>query len=201
MSMNNVSTAKEDVKLCPGDCLVVVDMQEDFMEDGSLPVEGARALVEPLNEVIELFGKNCLPIVFSRDWHPEDHCSFKSQGGQWPEHCVQNSTGAMFSRGLHLPDDAIVVSKGTSREKDAYSAFKGTNLSEKLREKGVKRIFVGGVATDYCVRETVLDGLNLGFRVFLLTDCTAPVTVEGGRKAQREMEQAGAQLLEASVLG
>ncbi len=189
------------LRVVPGDGLLVVDMQEDFMEGGALPVHGARTLVEPLNRVIRLFEKRRLPVIFSRDWHPKGHCSFIESGGMWPSHCVQESEGAKFSRGLYVPGNSHVVSKGTKLHEDAYSAFKGTELQELVRNLGIKRFFVGGVATDFCVKDTVLDALKLGLEVFLLRDCTAWVQEETGRKALKEMERFGASFIEHGSLG
>ena len=188
------------MKLQPGDSLLVVDMQEDFMEGGSLPVNGARDIVPRINRVIELFHEKGLLVFYSRDWHPENHCSFDVFGGQWPPHCVQGTRGAQFAKGLLVSKEAMVVSKGIRRDEDAYSAFKGTFLSARLRSYGVERMFVAGVATDYCVKESVLDALEIGIETILLLDCTAWVAEETGRKALEEMERSGAKFISCSDL-
>ena len=182
------------VKVGKGDALVVVDVQRDFLPGGALPVPKGDEVVPALNRYIELFTGKGLPVIFTRDWHPRDHISFKERGGPWPPHCVQGTPGAEFAPGLTVPEGAIIVSKATSRDKEAYSGFDGTDLHERLQELGVKRIFVGGLATDYCVKATVLDGLKLGYEVYLLTDAVRGVDVNPGDsdRAIGEMTSAGA---------
>lgn len=128
----------------------------------------------------------------SRDWHPHDHCSFKPQGGPWPPHCIAGTTGAMFAEGLRLAPEAHVVSKGVESGREAYSAFAGTDLERQLREAGARRLVVGGLATDYCVLQTVLDARRLGFDVLVLRDATAAVDAGDGVKALDDMAAAGA---------
>ncbi|MCS6957320.1 MAG: nicotinamidase [Aquificaceae bacterium] len=183
------------VKLTKRDALIVVDMQRDFMPQGVLPVPDGDKIVPRLNEYIKLFFEIGLPIFFTRDWHPKDHISFKEQGGLWPPHCVQDTEGAEFHPELFIPqDNRFIISKGTSRDFDAYSGFQGTILDSLLRERGIKRLFVGGVATDYCVKNTVLGGINLGYQVFLLMDGIKGVDVKPGdsEKAIEEMLENGA---------
>ncbi len=169
------------VKVSDVDALIVVDVQNDFMPWGALPVPEGDKVVPVLNEYIEIFEKKGLPVFFTRDWHPENHISFKGHGGVWPPHCVQNTEGAMFHKDLKMPlDNKFVISKGTSPDFDAYSGFQGTVLEDLLRERGVKRVFVGGVATDYCVKNTVLGALDLGFQAFLLMDAIKGVDVNPG---------------------
>ena len=163
------------------DALIVVDMQNDFMPGGALPVPEGDSIVPRLNEYIKLFEGRALPVFFTRDWHPENHISFKGHGGIWPPHCVQNTEGAMFHKDLKMPlDNKFIISKGTSPDFDAYSGFQGTVLDSLLRERGVKRVFVGGVATDYCVKNTVLGALNLGYSAILLLDGIKGVDVKPG---------------------
>ncbi|WP_448588557.1 nicotinamidase [Thermocrinis sp.] len=183
------------VKLTPFDALIVVDVQRDFMPGGALPVPEGDKVVGPLNSYIELFSKKGLPVFFTRDWHPANHISFKGHGGIWPPHCVQDTEGAQFHPELIIPpDNKFIISKGTSRDFDAYSGFQGTILDSLLKERGVKRIFVGGVATDYCVKNTVLGGLNLGYFVLLLMDAIKGVDVNVGdsERAIEEMLKQGA---------
>jgi len=169
------------VRIGQQDALIVVDVQKDFMPGGALPVPEGDKVVPVLNEYIKLFEKRGLPVFFTRDWHPENHISFKGYGGVWPPHCVQNTEGAKFHEDLHMPlDNKFVISKGTSPDFDAYSGFQGTVLESLLRERGVKRVFVGGVATDYCVKNTVLGALNLGFASLLLLDAIKGVDVNPG---------------------
>lgn len=183
------------VKLTDSDALIVVDMQKDFMPGGALPVPEGDSIIPTVNRYIEAFEKRGLPVFFTRDWHPENHISFKGYGGVWPPHCVQNTEGAQFHDDLRIPlDNKFVISKGTSPDFDAYSGFQGTALESLLRERGVKRIFVCGVATDYCVKNTVLGGLNLGFHTFVLLDGIKGVDVKPGdsQKAIEEMLSKGA---------
>ncbi len=169
------------VKLSKRDALIVVDMQKDFMPGGALPVPEGDKIIPSLNKYIERFASLTLPVYFTRDWHPEDHISFKGHGGIWPPHCVQNTEGAEFHDDLLIPqDNKFIISKGTSKDFDAYSGFQGTILENLLKERGIKRVFVGGVATDYCVKNTVLGALNLRFQVFLLTDGIKGVDVNPG---------------------
>ncbi len=184
-------------RLQPGDALVIVDVQNDFLPGGRLAVPEGDAVVPPLNAWIRQFQQAGLPVVATRDWHPADHCSFQAQGGPWPPHCVAGSTGAEFAPGLKLPDDVIVVSKATTPDKDAYSGFEGTDLAERLRNLGVKRLFVGGLATDYCVLNTVLDALKNGFETWVITDAIRAVNVnpDDGDKALERMRQAGARFV------
>ncbi|WP_448584436.1 nicotinamidase [Thermocrinis sp.] len=183
------------LKLTKFDALIVVDVQRDFMPGGALPVPDGDKVVKPLNAYIQLFSERGLPIFFTRDWHPKDHISFKDHGGIWPPHCVQDTEGAQFHPDLIIPsDNKFIISKGTSRDFDAYSGFQGTVLDSLLKERGIKRIFVGGVATDYCVKNTVIGGLNLGYFVFLLVDAIRGVDVNPGdsERAIEEMLDAGA---------
>ena len=173
--------------------LVVVDMQKDFCPGGALPVAEGDKVVPALNKYIEKFQKAGAPIIFTRDWHPPDHSSFKAQGGPWPAHCVQNSDGANFHPDLVIPPRAEIVSKA-DKEDEAYSFFQGTDLAEKLKERGIRTLLVGGLATDYCVRETVLDGLKYGFQVYHLDDASRGVNVkpDDSELALREMVAKGA---------
>ena len=183
------------VRLTDRDALIVVDVQRDFMPGGALPVPEGDRVVPPLNEYIETFERRGLPLFFTRDWHPKDHISFKEQGGIWPPHCVQDTEGAMFHPDLKIPsDNRFIISKGTSRDFDAYSGFQGTVLSDLLRERGIKRVFVGGVATDYCVKNTVIGAINEGFNAVLLLDAIRGVDVRAGdsEKAIEEMLSKGA---------
>jgi nicotinamidase/pyrazinamidase len=120
--------------------LIVVDVQRDFCPGGALPVKNGNEIMRPLNDVIRKFEKENLPIVFTRDWHPKNHVSFKARGGIWPPHCVKNTTGAEFHQNLHIPNGAIIVSKATEPGQEAYSGFEGTDLASILRDKGVEEV-------------------------------------------------------------
>jgi len=186
----------------PFDALVVVDMQVDFMPGGALPVPGGDEIVGRVNEYVELFTKAGATVVFTRDWHPPNHVSFKTRGGPWPPHCVQNTPGASFHPGLRVPREALVVSKATDPDREAYSGFEGTELDAELRRRGVRRVFVCGVATDYCVKATALDAVRLGYQVFLLADAVRGVNVPPNsvQRALEEMLDAGVVLVEIGEL-
>lgn len=190
------------MRLRKGDALIAVDVQRDFLPDGSLAVPDGHEVVPVLNDYISLFRQEGLPVVATRDWHPRDHCSFDAQGGLWPPHCVQDSDGAAFADDLELPEDVIVISKGTSKDSDAYSGFDGTDLEAYLRQRGVERLFIGGLATDYCVLATVTDGVGAGFDVVLLRDAVRAVGVQSTDEAEAlaAMRDAGAQSIELAAL-
>jgi len=182
-----------------GDALLIVDVQNDFCPGGSLPVAEGDKVVPILNQYIARFTAAGLPIFVTRDWHPEKTGHFKSGGGVWPSHCIQGTQGAEFHPDLSLSHQSVVVSKGLDPQEDSYSGFQGTSLegiklAGLLRRQGVKRIFVGGLATDYCVKATVLDGLREGFEVFLLEDAIRGVDLQPGdsERAIQEMTQRGA---------
>lgn len=180
-----------------GDALVIVDVQNDFLPGGSLAVPAGHEVIPPLNVVIANFAERALPIIATRDWHPINHCSFMSQGGIWPSHCIAGSKGAEFAPGLRIPNTTIVVSKATEPGADAYSGFESTALAIRLRSMEVKRLFIGGLATDYCVLETVSDALELGFGVVVLLDAIRPVNVHvgDGQAAVEQMVAKGAILV------
>jgi nicotinamidase/pyrazinamidase len=180
--------------------LLVIDVQNDFCPGGALAVENGDKVVEPLNRMAEWSARRGYPVYATRDWHPSDTKHFKAYGGAWPVHCVQGTAGAMFHPNLRLPDGATVVTTGDTRESEGYSAFEGhiptgSALLHNLKERGVNHLYVGGLATDYCVRHSVLDALKAGFGVTVLTDAVAGVEVNAGdsEKALAEMRAAGAQ--------
>ncbi|MEE8153719.1 MAG: nicotinamidase [Phycisphaerales bacterium] len=176
-----------------GDALLIVDVQNDFCPGGALPVPNGDTVVAVLNEWIAAALWANVPVYASRDWHPSDHLSFTDQGGPWPVHCVQDTPGAAFRSDLQLPHDAVIVSKGTDPADEAYSVFGNTDLAERLQQANVKRLRVGGLALDYCVRASVLDALKEGFAVHLIADATRAVNLEpsDGDKALDEMREAG----------
>jgi nicotinamidase/pyrazinamidase len=175
-----------------GDALLIVDPQVDFCPGGSLAVPNGDRIFDAVNRAADMAPL----VVASRDWHPPDHISFREQGGIWPVHCVRDTPGAEFHPTLDQSRIDKVVSKATSRSEEAYSAFAGTDLEEYLRSRGVKRLFVGGLATDYCVRQSVLDARKAGFDVVVLEDAIGAVDVEpgDGDKALAEMRAAGAEI-------
>lgn len=179
------------MSLQAGDALLIVDVQSDFLPGGSLAVPRGDEVIAVLNGYLAAFRQAGLPVLATRDWHPGEHCSFLPQGGPWPPHCVAGSVGASFAPGLQLPADAVVISKATERHHDAYSGFEGTELDRVLRQAGVGRLFTGGLATDYCVLNTVRDALRLGYQTMLLQDAIRAVDVQPG-----DGERAIAQMLE-----
>jgi nicotinamidase/pyrazinamidase len=185
-----------------GDALVIVDLQNDFLPGGSLAVSGSEQIIPAVNRYIEKFNAHGNPIYLTRDWHPPDHFSFKHQGGPWPVHCVAGSPGAEFSASLSLPENFEVVSAGFLRDREGYSGFEETDLHVKLERAGIRRLFVAGLATDYCVLNTVLEALKLGYTVFLLQDAVRAVNVDpgDGDKALRTMQQQGAILINLGQL-
>ncbi len=181
--------------------LLLVDVQIDFCPGGALPVTDGDRVVAPLNLVASCFAEAGLAVVASRDWHPVVTGHFKAFGGVWPPHCVQGSAGAAFHTALHLPDATVVVSKGTEPDSDSYSAFDsrsedGATLGDILSARTIRKLYVGGLATDYCVRSSVLDALHAGYEVTLLVDAVAGVDITQGdsEKALEEMRMAGASL-------
>lgn len=192
-------SAAQPPPLRSGDALLLVDVQNDFVPGGSLAVAQGDRVLEPINRWLARFSQAGLPVFATRDWHPPDHCSFTARGGPWPPHCVAQSPGAAFATGLKVPTDArlTVISKATTRDADAYSGFEGTDLDERLRDAGVRRLFVGGLATDYCVLNTVLDACRLGYDVTVLHCAIRPVEVHpgDGERALAAMSEAGARIL------
>jgi nicotinamidase/pyrazinamidase len=180
----------------PKQALIVVDVQNDFCPGGALAVAHGDEVVEPLNEQIDEFLERGAPVYKSRDWHPATTKHFEAHGGTWPVHCVQNTKGAEFHPALRDDPRITVVSKGLG-DTDCYSAFDETDLVSQLREQGVKEVVVGGLATDYCVKNTVLDALKHGFKVKLLENATRAVDLQpgDGDRAIEEMRAAGAEIV------
>lgn len=180
------------------DALIVVDVQNDFCPGGSLAVPEGDKVVPVLNQLMSRFSALGASIYASRDWHPAETKHFKAFGGPWPPHCVQGTKGAMFHPDLKLPEGVVIISKGMDPEKDSYSAFhgvdpQGVGLAASLRQRGVERVFVGGLATDYCVKFTALDARREGFEVVFLEDASRGVEISHGdtAKAIEEMKAAG----------
>ena len=177
--------------------LIVVDVQNDFCPGGSLAVTDGDEVVEPLNRLIKDFLDRGEPVYKTRDWHPAATKHFAAYGGTWPVHCVQNTPGAEFRDGLIDDSRITIISKGIDESADGYSGFDGTNLAELLHGQGVNEVWVGGLATDYCVKETVLGAMREGFKVKALAEAMRPVNLEpdDGAKAIEEMREAGAEVL------
>lgn len=194
--------APPGLELHRGDALLVVDLQRDFLPRGSLAVPAGDAVLEPANRCLERFAARGLPVYASRDWHPPGHSSFRSEGGRWPPHCVAGTAGAEFDSALRLPSDAGIVSKGGSSGDEGYSAFGGTDLHRRLQAQGVRRLFVAGLATDYCVLSSVMAALALGYAVVVLRDAVAAVDVQpgDGERALVAMQAGGATLAASADL-
>ena len=181
---------------------MVVDVQRDFCPGGALAVKDGDEVVPAINRVVATFERAGLPIFFTRDWHPTNHISFNSQGGIWPPHCVQRTPGAEFHPSLRVPLGALVISKGDDPGAEAYSGFQGTDLKARLRKIGVRKIFVCGLATDYCVKESVMDARRAGFAVDVVKDCIRAVDakVRDGEKAISAMRRSGAKMTDSRAV-
>lgn len=181
--------------------LLIVDVQNDFCPGGALAVPDGDRVLAPLNRAAERFATAGLPILASRDWHPEVTRHFSQFGGPWPAHCVRGTAGAAFHPDLHLPPGTVVLSKGTDPEADGYSAFdgisdSGASLQQILEKLGIEHLYVAGLATDYCVAATARDALGRRFQVTVLTDAVAGVDLHPGDsdRVLKELAAAGAQL-------
>jgi nicotinamidase/pyrazinamidase len=179
--------------------LMIVDVQQDFCPGGALAAPAGDTIIPVINRYVAEARKHGFPIYATRDWHPRITSHFKAYGGEWPPHCVQNSPGAKFHRDLSLPADAVVISKGDDEDQPGYSAFDGHTadgraLIADLRERRVDRLFVAGIATDYCVLKTVLDARHAGLAVTVLDDAITGIDVAPGdaARALQEMQAAGA---------
>jgi nicotinamidase/pyrazinamidase len=186
--------------------LILVDVQNDFCPGGSLAVSRGDEVVPVLNRYVKEFADAGLPIIATRDWHPEHTRHFKEGGGLWPRHCVQGSEGGKFHPALAIDRGVTVVSKGQSPDSDSYSGFEartneGILLGEFLHARGVERLFIGGLATDYCVKHTVLDALRCGFKVVVLRDAIRGVNIQpnDSKQALDEMLRAGAEIRDAAA--
>ncbi|HVX11087.1 MAG TPA: bifunctional nicotinamidase/pyrazinamidase [Pirellulales bacterium] len=196
--------------------LILVDLQNDFLPGGALPVKDGDAVVPVANRL-----QSCFPLVVAtRDWHPANHVSFAENhpgkhvgdtievGGRpqrlWPVHCVVNSFGAAFPTGLDTARVAEVVHKGIDPHVDSYSGFfdndhvNSTHLADYLKQHHVSTIYLAGLATDYCVKATALDGLSLGFKVALIADACRGIDLSHGDVARsiEEMRAAGAKIVQ-----
>lgn len=177
--------------------LIVVDVQNDFCPGGALAVTDGDKVVDPINELSKQFEADGLPIIFTRDWHPANHLSFKENGGIWPPHCIAGTPGAAFHPNLYFPSVAFLVSKATEPDMEAYSGFQGTGLASWLRQIDVDELVVAGLATDYCVKNTVIDAIKLGFKVTVSLNAIKAVNVNptDGEAAINEMKSLGVQIV------
>ncbi|MGP9766766.1 isochorismatase family protein [Halomonas sp. AOP13-D3-9] len=178
--------------LCSQDAVIAIDVQNDFCPGGALGIEGGDAVVPVLNDWLANAARQGALAIASRDWHPVAHCSFVAQGGPWPAHCLQDTEGAAFHPDLQLPPDTVRVSKGSAFDRDAYSAFDGTGLQGFLESRGIKRVWIGGLACDVCVKATVLDACQFGFETHLIANATRAVNPAQLGAVMDEMRKAGA---------
>ena len=180
--------------------LCIVDVQNDFCPGGALVVPRGDEVVSVLNRYIERFVAARCSIIATRDWHPPHSRHFKDSGGPWPVHCVRQTPGAQFHPDLQLPEKTIIISKGTGPEEDGYSGFDGKDshgksLSERLSAMKIDTLYIGGLATDYCVKATCLDALAKGFKVFFLNDAIRGVNLnpDDSARARHEIAAQGGQ--------
>jgi len=188
-------TRASQTMLKDSDALLIVDVQADFLPGGALAVPSGDEVVPVLASVAAAFRQAGLPVVASRDWHPEDHCSFAARGGPWPPHCIAGTPGAELDPNLGLDPGTLIVDKATAPDKDAYSAFDGTGLARLLEDRGVTRVIVGGLATEYCVLNTARDAIASGFDLILLNDAIRAIDPTDGERAVAELGDLGALVL------
>jgi nicotinamidase/pyrazinamidase len=186
-----------------GNALVIVNLQRDFLPGGSCAVAGGDTIVPIVNRYLAAWSTHRLPIVLSRCWHPSNHCSFHDHGGRWPRHCVAGTDGAEFAAALQIPPVSVVITKGTAGDREACSAFDGTDLDERLRRVGTTQVFVGGLTTDHGVLDTVRDALERGYITVVLQDAirAANLVTDDGRNAAEAMAALGARLVSLEALG
>jgi len=200
-----MSVGKRPVPVEKGSALIIVDVQNDFCSGGALGIPEGESVIPELNRWIRAFREAGLPIAYSRDWHPSAHCSFNARGGPWPPHCIQGSKGAMFREGLDV--NGALFCKAFEPDRDAYSAFQAwkqgadgrledLSLPAWLKMNGVRQLYIGGLATDYCVKHTALDALREDFRVTIIGEGVRGVDVkpDDSERAIEEMKQAGAEI-------
>jgi nicotinamidase/pyrazinamidase len=183
----------EKVLTGANDALIVVDVQQDFCPGGALGVPGGDEVIPVINRLVPMFGR----WIYTRDWHPADHVSFSDdpefREGSWPPHAVQGTPGAEWCQGLEMPMNAILVSKADDPRREAYSAFQVDrfDLASFLRHRKVEQVFVAGLTTDYCVRQTALDARAAGFTAYLVEDAVRGVAPETTATALADMQAAG----------
>ena len=180
--------------LTTDDALIIADIQNDFLPGGTLGISGGHEIVPTLLSYIRRFHARGLPIFLTRDWHPPTHCSFRDQGGPWPVHCVAGTPGSLPPPAFDAPASAVIIYKAIDPDQEAYSAFQHTALNRHLQALGIHRLFIGGLATDYCVLHTVKDAVTLGYAVCLLTDGIRAVNLQpdDGHLAEQTMFGLGA---------
>jgi nicotinate phosphoribosyltransferase len=189
---------RSPIKLDAHDALIVVDPQNDFCPGGTLAVPHGDEVFDVINATIPRFRH----VLATQDWHPPEHKYFQAFGGPWPYHCLQGTPGAAFHPKLNAAAIQETVQKGTDPELDGYSGFAGTDLAERLRRRGIRRVFVGGLATDYCVKATAIEALGNAFETYVLTDAIRPVELQpgDGERALQAMAEAGVHLITSQEL-
>lgn len=180
-----------------GDALLIVDAQVDFFPQGALPVKNGDKIVPIVNEWIQACQEKNIPIFASRDWHPADHCSFKRLGGLWPDHCVQDTHGAQIHPSIQMPKEAIIINKADTPDVETYSAFEGrtkdgSTLDTLLRQQKIHRLWIVGLALDYCVVSTALAAISHGYETHLIPEGTRAISQETGDEALNSLQEAGA---------
>jgi nicotinamidase/pyrazinamidase len=190
----------DQISFQDGDALLMVDIQKDFCPGGALAVENGDLILAAANAWLAQADQQNVPVYASRDWHPEGHPSFADQGGDWPPHCLQDSDGARFHPDLVLPQDTVVVTKGVRFDQDQTSVFDHTGLAVHLKNEGIRRLFVGGLALDVCVADSVMDALAAGFEVVLITEATRPVDGSKVDEVVNRMQSAGATFTSKAAL-
>jgi nicotinamidase/pyrazinamidase len=180
------------------EALLIIDFQNDFTPGGALAVEGGDEIGEPIRRLAPNFDV----VAATRDWHPPDHASFETEGGPWPAHCMQGTHGAELHQAMEDVDVDFVVDVGREREDEGYSGFEKSDLAEQLRERGVERVAVCGLATDYCVRASAIDACREGFDVTVVEDAIRAVNLDpgDGERAIEDMKEAGVKLVSSDQL-
>jgi len=183
-----------------GRAMLVVDVQNDFIEGGSVPIPGGQEVARPLSELACAMAEGGWTVYASRDWHPPKTHHFHDWGGKWTPHCVQGTWGARFPPDLVLPEGTVIVSKGMDPRSEGYSVFEGVDplgepFARSLEDRRVRQLLMGGLATDHCVRETAMDARMRGLRVELVVDAIRAVDPSEGERALRELETAGVKLV------
>jgi len=186
-----------------GNALILVGLQCDAFPGGSIAIADAPAIVPIANRYLTAWSNLGLPIVLSRCWHPADHCSFHTHGGAWPAHAIADSPGAAFAPDLFIPPTSIIISTGNIASDDASSAFADTELDSQLRRRGTTQVFIGGIATEHCVLNTVRDAIEHDYATVVLRDASraANVRPDDGTRAEDTMAELGAQVLALEMLG
>ena len=186
---------KKPINISKADALIIANIQIDFLPGGALQALEGDLLIPVINDYLKIFRRAGASIFAVRDWHPQNHVSFTGQGGQWPPHCIQESEGAKFHPDLKLPEGTVIISKATDTLNDSYSSFEGTGLAQSLEMQGIYRLFVGGLATEYCILNTVLDSRKLGFETLLLSDAVRRINAKpnDANRAIEEMVSIGAE--------